>query len=270
MPDKRKTRDGLYKISDLSRQTGVPTATIKFYLREGLLPPATVKTGRNMAYYDHSFVDRIRFIKELQKKRFLPLDVIKAVLNRDESVISPHEVDTLVGIEGKFYQELQYAPGLDPVPYEKVTERFGISCESLDSCIRMGIVTPVNREGVRYFEGDDLRILDTFVSMREAGISSELFPYEKSLPLYVDAVGRLVTEELKMFIRSVNGRVDDAKLPQLALNSVKLGEKLIGLLRRKLILRAIQDLRSQSTAESALRNGTQSGVEGGGTRDEAH
>jgi DNA-binding transcriptional MerR regulator len=89
MPDKRKTRDGLYKISDLSRQTGVPTATIKFYLREGLLPPATVKTGRNMAYYDHSFVDRIRFIKELQKKRFLPLDVIKAVLNRDGGQVLP-------------------------------------------------------------------------------------------------------------------------------------------------------------------------------------
>jgi DNA-binding transcriptional MerR regulator len=38
------------RISDLSRQTGVPVATIKFYLREGLLPPGE-PTGRNQARY---------------------------------------------------------------------------------------------------------------------------------------------------------------------------------------------------------------------------
>ena len=38
------------RISDLSRQSGVPVATIKFYLREQLLPPGE-PTGRNQAVY---------------------------------------------------------------------------------------------------------------------------------------------------------------------------------------------------------------------------
>lgn len=273
MPSKRKTQEGLYKISDLSRETGVPTATIKFYLREGLLPPATVKTGRNMAYYDRTFVDRIRFIKELQQKRFLPLEVIRAVLNRDESVISPHEVDTLVGIEGKFYEEIRYAPGIAPVPYDAVPERFGISLASVDSCIEMGVLTLMVRDGVRYFEGDDVRMLENFAALREAGLTSELLPYAQTMPAYVEAIGKLVAEELKFFTRGVIGNVDDADVPQLALAGMKLGEKLIGLLRRKLMLRAIQDLRSQSTADSSgtrsARNGDQPGVDGGEARDEA-
>jgi len=279
MPNKRKTQEGLYKISDLSRETGVPTATIKFYLREGLLPPATVKTGRNMAYYDRTFIDRIRFIKELQQKRFLPLDVIKAVLNRDESVISPHEVDTLVGIEGKFYEEIRYAPGIEPVAYDAVPERFGLCLRNIDACIEMGVLTPIVRDGVRYFEGDDVRMLENFAALREAGLTSELLPYEQTMPAYVEAIGKLVTAELTFFTRAVTGKVDDAEVPQLALTGVKLGEKLIGLLRRKLILRAIQDLRSQSSAESSeaqqtldakdARIGNQPGVDGGEARDEA-
>ena len=279
MSNKRKKQEGLYKISDLSRETGVPTATIKFYLRQGLLPPATVKTGRNMAYYDHSFVDRIRFIKELQQKRFLPLDVIKAVLNRDGSVISPHEVDTLVGIEGKFYEEIRYAPGIEPVAYDAVPERFGLCLRNIDACIKMDVLTPIVRNGVRTFEGDDVRMLENFAALREAGLTSELLPYEQTMPAYVEAISKLVADELTFFTRAVTGKVDDAEVPRLALTGVKLGEKLIGLLRRKLILRAIQDLRSQSTAESSgtqqsldandARVGTQPGVDGGETRDEA-
>ena len=53
MPRSSTTKDpraGLLRISDLSRETGVPVATIKFYRREGLLPEPTLKTGRNMAF----------------------------------------------------------------------------------------------------------------------------------------------------------------------------------------------------------------------------
>ena len=82
----------LIKMSELARRAGVARGTIQHYLREGLLP-RPVKTFRNMAYYDRRFIDRIRCIKELQQKRYLPLDVIKAILERDSAqpaVISPN------------------------------------------------------------------------------------------------------------------------------------------------------------------------------------
>ena len=62
----------LLKIAELSEITGVPKDSIRYYVKEGLLPRPR-KTSRNMAYYDYAtFVPRIKLIKELQERRFLP------------------------------------------------------------------------------------------------------------------------------------------------------------------------------------------------------
>ena len=42
-----------------------------------------MRTSRNMAYYPPEFVERIRLIKRLQEERFMPLRVIKDVLDDD-------------------------------------------------------------------------------------------------------------------------------------------------------------------------------------------
>ena len=69
-------------MSELAEASGVSAGTIKHYLREGLLPEP-VKTSRNMAYYPPEFVERIRLIKQLQEERFMPLKLIKGVLDED-------------------------------------------------------------------------------------------------------------------------------------------------------------------------------------------
>ena len=56
--------------------TGVPPGTIRYYINEELLPKP-LKTHRNMAYYDQSYVGRIKLIRELQEKRYLPLSIIR-------------------------------------------------------------------------------------------------------------------------------------------------------------------------------------------------
>jgi DNA-binding transcriptional MerR regulator len=52
------------RISDLSAQTGIPVATIKFYLRENLLHPG-VRTAVTQAQYEQSHVARLRLIRAL-------------------------------------------------------------------------------------------------------------------------------------------------------------------------------------------------------------
>ena len=46
------------KMQDLERATGVGRETIRFYIREGLLPQPE-RPNRNVAWYDESFVERI-------------------------------------------------------------------------------------------------------------------------------------------------------------------------------------------------------------------
>src|SRR3712207_5378922 len=76
------SENGLLKMKELAEASGVSAGTIKHYLREGLLPEP-VKTSRNMAYYPREFVARIRLIKQLQEERFMPLKVIREVLDGD-------------------------------------------------------------------------------------------------------------------------------------------------------------------------------------------
>ena len=52
------------RISELSSRTGIPVATIKFYLRENLLHPG-VRTAATQAQYDESHEARLRLIRAL-------------------------------------------------------------------------------------------------------------------------------------------------------------------------------------------------------------
>ncbi|MGP9693368.1 MerR family transcriptional regulator [Brachybacterium sp. AOP25-B2-12] len=52
------------RISDLSRAADVPVATIKYYLREGLLP-AGRHLSRTQSDYDGTHVERLRLIRAL-------------------------------------------------------------------------------------------------------------------------------------------------------------------------------------------------------------
>lgn len=66
-------------VGALARLTGVSTATVNYYVREGLLPHPR-KTARTRAFYSQSYVHRIRRIKSLQE-RGLPLRLIRTVLD---------------------------------------------------------------------------------------------------------------------------------------------------------------------------------------------
>ncbi|OAH13475.1 MerR family transcriptional regulator [Streptomyces jeddahensis] len=52
------------RIGELSRRTGVPVPTIKYYVREGLLPPGQL-TSPNQAAYGETHERRLRLIRAL-------------------------------------------------------------------------------------------------------------------------------------------------------------------------------------------------------------
>jgi DNA-binding transcriptional MerR regulator len=74
------------RIADLSSRSGTSIASIKFYLREGLLP-AGRPTGPNRAEYDEDHLHRLRLIRALIDVGGLSVatarDVLAAVDRRD-------------------------------------------------------------------------------------------------------------------------------------------------------------------------------------------
>lgn len=70
----------LFTIQELARETGVSVASIKFYLREGLIRPGDPsRPGR--AYYDESHVRRLGVIRALRDVARLPIDVIRRAVS---------------------------------------------------------------------------------------------------------------------------------------------------------------------------------------------
>ncbi len=74
------------RISNLSATTGVPIPTIKFYLRERVLPRGR-PIATNQAEYDETHVRRLRLIRALVDVGGLPLATVRGVL---AAVVDPH------------------------------------------------------------------------------------------------------------------------------------------------------------------------------------
>jgi DNA-binding transcriptional MerR regulator len=67
------------RISELAQQSGLPVATIKFYLREGLLAPGT-PISRTQAEYSEAHLERLRLIRALRDIADLPVATVGTVL----------------------------------------------------------------------------------------------------------------------------------------------------------------------------------------------
>lgn len=68
------------QISELVRRSEVPLATVKFYIREGMLPPGRT-TSATRAEYDEDHLDRLRLIRSLTVVAGLPLGRAKKILD---------------------------------------------------------------------------------------------------------------------------------------------------------------------------------------------
>ncbi|WP_019816485.1 MerR family transcriptional regulator [Saccharomonospora saliphila] len=76
------------RMAELSKESGVPVATVKYYLREGLLPPGE-RTSRNQARYDDAHVRRLRLVRALLDVGGLSISEVKEVLAALDSRKAP-------------------------------------------------------------------------------------------------------------------------------------------------------------------------------------
>jgi DNA-binding transcriptional MerR regulator len=83
------------RISELSSRTGVPVATVKFYLREDLLHPG-VRTAATQARYDESHEARLRLIRALLGPGGLSVAAAHRVIQAVEE--PPDSVHELLGV----------------------------------------------------------------------------------------------------------------------------------------------------------------------------
>jgi DNA-binding transcriptional MerR regulator len=100
------------RISELSRASGVSIPTIKFYLRENLLPQGT-PTARTQADYSEGHLRRLRLIQTLTGIGGLRLRDVRGVLQAiDDQELGTHE------LLGTVHHTLGPHPNGKPAPDE--------------------------------------------------------------------------------------------------------------------------------------------------------
>lgn len=236
------------KMKDLERATGVGREAIRFYIREGLLPEPE-RPGRNVAWYDESFVDRIALIKGLQRKRYLPLQAIKALVH-GETPPSRAEVDALIAIDGTLYRGLA-APAEARVG--DVAKRTGLSVREIRRLADTEAIELVTRQGTQWLEGDAIRFVERWAALRKAGYAEQLGFRPENLRVYVDFVRWLAREELRLFAHGVTGRVDAETASGMAEQGIEIVNELIALLRKATLLRYIAEGNLPEAEASAPR-----------------
>lgn len=82
-------------LSELSTATGVPVATVKYYLREGLLPPGERRSATR-SDYGPAHVERLDLVRALVDGAGLRLDAVRRVVAALED--PPHSWHELLGV----------------------------------------------------------------------------------------------------------------------------------------------------------------------------
>ncbi len=217
------------RMGELAEAAGVSAATIKHYLREGLLPEP-VKTSRNMAYYPPQFVERIRLIKQLQEERYLPLRVIRGMLDED-----PERARALVELEDRIL-ELALAGERTRVSVAEIERRYEVPREVLDRLADLGILSPNSRG----YSPSDVRIVEAISRFRAGGYDERIGFTVYDTLRYKRALEGLVTEEVEVLMKRLPGEMDPDRAVELMEAGVEPLHDLIAALHSKLMLAELE------------------------------
>lgn len=191
------------KIRDLVKHTGVTKETIHYYIREGILPKPR-KQGRNIAEYDDSYVERIRFIKELQERYFFPLGVIKNILKHQKK--SP-EVQSFLDLRREYFRPVdQFMPneisGEDPF-----REATGLGRKWLAKMEEWKIITPEVHNGQKVYSQDDIALGKLIVEMDNIGFGPKDGFDPGALKHYREEFEKIVVMAQKNYIEATLGKL---------------------------------------------------------------
>ena len=224
---------GLLKMSELVEASGVPGATIKHYLREGLLPEP-IKTSRNMAWYRPETVERIKLIRRLQDERFMPLKAIRKVFEED-----PDQAEALLEVEDSIL-ERALAAERTRTSASEVRKAYGVPAEALERLAEIGILTPNSRG----YSPSDVRIIEAISRFRAGGYDERTGFTVYDTLRYKRALESLVREEVDVVMERLAGEVSPDQAAELIESGAEPLRDFIAALHTKLMVEEVERRRA--------------------------
>lgn len=221
-------------MRELEKLSGVGRETIRYYIREGLLPEP-LRTGRNAAVYSEAHVARLRTIKRLQEERFLPLAVIRGLLEADEAErwLAPEAfpmLDTLLAT--------RLGPGSERIGFADALAQLGATPDDVTEALSSGMVVVAPDGTITVRDAAILRLLREldavgFHNQRDNGV----------LRFYLTFIDWITTQELGVFFETTVGQVGEAKALEMAEGGIAIINELLALLRTRALLTKLGERR---------------------------
>jgi DNA-binding transcriptional MerR regulator len=227
------------RIDELAQRASVPTRTIRYYTQQGLLPSPRLR-GR-VGYYDEGHLDRLRLIKELQEKRFLPLSVIRSVVRHFEDGA---DLETMLAPLDWVFQP-RWDAALEHWEFTRaeLAREAGVDASVVDAAEDMGFLFPVGRGRERRYTADDVQMLGVAKQWLDLGIPRDLGK------LYRDSLDAISKMQVRAFNESVVAPLAAEQHPPEEMQELLLEgyrkmsgvfNQLVALLHRKALQKAVE------------------------------
>ncbi len=228
------------RMRDLEKASGVGRETIRYYIREGLLPEPD-RASRNSASYNDDHVARLKAIKRLQEERFLPLAVIRSLLDADdgERWLAPAAFPMLDAL---------LAARLDPagdsgrakVPVTDLLQRLDIQGFEVAEHAATGMIS-ISDDGL--MSARDAAILGSIKELADIGFTADLGFTGEQMRFYLDFVEWVTAQEMRLFFEHTAGQVGEARALDMAERGVAIINELLSQLRTRALLRKLAERR---------------------------
>lgn len=194
------------RMAELSRQSGVAVATIKYYQREGLLPPGELSRP-NQASYGENHLRRLRLIRALIDLAQVPVAQVVVVLQAlDSHSMSLH--DRIGAVHRAVTPVRHYAS--DSGAYTAA------ATEVRELVERRGWAVEPDAPAIS-------TLVATVAALRSLG--------QDHLVAFLDAYAQAVEQVTELEVAAVNSRNDPDQIAESVVIGTVLGETLISALR---------------------------------------
>ena len=193
-----------------------------------------LRTSRNMAYYPEQYVERIKLIKRLQERRFMPLRVIREVMADD-----PERAARVIAVEDRILERAIEAGESRRVSRATVHATYDVPRNVLARLEELLVLTPNSRG----YDADDVAIIEAISRFRAGGYQEAIGFTVYDTLRYREALGPLVKEEVRVLLDRLE-ELDVERAVEIISAGTEPLRELIGAMHSKLLLAELRRQRA--------------------------
>lgn len=228
------------KMKELERETGVGRETIRYYIREGLLPEPE-RPKRNVATYGQVHVERLKLIRRLQQDRFLPLSIIKTIVEA-QAEGQPRGLEAFIGLENSVGPLLSESLSHAPQKLEEVSAQTNISVDDIREFESFGLIVIDGREDGDWLSRRNVRIVELLAESRAAGFDEEASYRPEHYRIYAQMMDIVTKYEVSLFYHSLASRIGSQEAAELAARGIRIINEMLPILRTEKLIREMMQV----------------------------